>query len=116
MKRLFLLTVFSFLVLWGFGQTPSIKVYGGVQFNGTSSTDFENFDISDWERFGLVSQNSSSAEGRVRVPLGDVDASGLKLGIRKLIFRFLMRQRGILSLSVALFKGSITSSYCKKVD
>lgn len=80
MKKVSVILILLSLTIVGFSQTE-LKVYGGIQFGGVSTTDFENFDISDWQKYGLLSENPGSAEGRVRVPLADNDVSGLKLGI-----------------------------------
>jgi len=49
----------------------TIDVYGGASSITITSTDFNNFHISDWERYGL-----GTHEGRVAVPLGDNDIAG----------------------------------------
>ena len=55
-----------------------IVLYGGVSSVPISSNDFEDFHISDFERFGL-----GSREGRVLAPLSENDPSrstGILLG------------------------------------
>lgn len=46
-----------------------------------ATADFENFDISDWERYGIKCVDPYSAEGRVSLPLKDNDVSGMKWGV-----------------------------------
>jgi len=58
-----------------------IKIYGGLNLAGASSTDFEQFDISDWEDYGLLSQNPNSAEGRLTVKLQDYKPKSLNFGL-----------------------------------
>jgi hypothetical protein len=61
-------------------QLP-ITIYGGLNFAGVSSKDFNNFDISDWENYGLLSTDPFSAEGRVKVDLNSMKPKGINLGI-----------------------------------
>jgi hypothetical protein len=62
-------------------QDNPLTVYGGINFAGASSKEFTSFDISDWEKYGLLSQNPSSSEGRVRVDLASLKPKALNLGI-----------------------------------
>jgi len=57
-----------------------ITVYGGVNISTSSNSDFSNFDISDWENYGLLSQDPTSNEGRVRVDLASKKPSSLGIG------------------------------------
>ena len=51
-------------------------LYGGLSGVNVTTSDFSNFHVSDWERFGL-----DATEGRVAVPLGDNDIAGPNLNI-----------------------------------
>jgi len=62
-------------------QLENLKIYGGVNVAGSSSTDFTNFHISDWENYGLVSVDPSSNEGRVAVNLKEMEAASVSAGI-----------------------------------
>ncbi len=62
-------------------QDLPLTVYGGLNIGGSSSNDFTNFDISDWENYGLLSQNPSSAEGRVFVDLESMKPNPINIGI-----------------------------------
>ena len=57
------------------------KIYGGLNMNGTSSKDFDNFHISDWQNYGLLSQDPESEEGRVAVNLSDKKPKSMTTGI-----------------------------------
>lgn len=63
---------------------PPIRVYGGLSVGSVKTTDFNNFCISDWEKYGLLSKNASSQEGRVIVGLKESEDkykySGMKIG------------------------------------
>lgn len=61
--------------------TAQLNVYGGIQTQQASSTDFVNFHISDWENYGLLAVDPSSQEGRVAVNLTDVEPGFINLGI-----------------------------------
>lgn len=57
-----------------------ITVYGGLNLATSSTTDFTKFDISDWQNYGLLSQDPNSSEGRVRVDLSSKKPSSLGIG------------------------------------
>ena len=83
-----LITLSSFFIYLNlYGQTseqdssPPITIYGGVHSNTIETSDFNNFHISDWETYGLKSESSSSAEGRLNVPLADKDPGGSNLNL-----------------------------------
>jgi hypothetical protein len=61
--------------------TAQLNIYGGIQTQQASSTDFVNFHISDWENYGLLANDPSSLEGRVAVNLTDVEPGFINLGI-----------------------------------
>ena len=58
-----------------------LNLYGGVQTQQASSSDFVNFHISDWENYGLLANDPFSAEGRVAVNLVDVEPGFINLGV-----------------------------------
>ncbi len=62
-------------------QLEKIKLYAGASYASLATADFENFDISDWERYGLKVQDPNSLEGRVRLPLKDDDISSMNPGL-----------------------------------
>ncbi len=68
--------VILFAVAYSFSQS----VYGGINMMQFQTSDFENFHISDWEEYGLLSEDPYSLEGRVAIPLGDNDIAGEKYG------------------------------------
>lgn len=75
-------TIFTFLLsLMSFQSISQLNFYGGIQTQGANSTDFQDFHISDWATYGLLSEDPSSLEGRVRVPLGVYKPGFLNLGI-----------------------------------
>lgn len=53
-----------------------IPVYGGLNFGQTSSEDFENFHLSDWENYG-----TGTSEGRTECNLGEKEPSAVNYGI-----------------------------------
>jgi len=61
--------------------TAQLNIYGGIQTQQASSSDFVNFHISDWENYGLLAIDPSSAEGRVAVNLTDVEPGFINLGV-----------------------------------
>jgi len=75
MKKLLLLLGMALIIVNVYAQTPKMA-YAGVTFNSFKTSQMTNFDISDWVRFG-----TGSSEGRVRVPLEDVDMNGMKFGV-----------------------------------
>jgi len=54
-------------------------LYGGLNLAGASSKDFVQFDISDWEEYGLLTQGG--AEGRVTVDLAANKPGPINFGI-----------------------------------
>ncbi len=77
MKKVYLcLALFSASFAFGQGQ---ISFYGGLNLAGASSKDFTQFDISDWENYGLLT--NGGAEGRVTVDLAANKPSPINLGI-----------------------------------
>lgn len=62
-------------------QTEKISIYGGLNVSGASSKDFTKFDVSDWESYGLLSQDPSSYEGRVAVDLASMKPKSIGIGI-----------------------------------
>lgn len=82
MKNLF----FTILILIGINfavksQDLPLTFYGGLNTSGASSTDFTNFDISDWQNYGLNTLNPGGSEGRVNVDLTSKKPKALNLGI-----------------------------------
>lgn len=65
-----------------FGQSSSSKItiYASFAPYSVSTTEFNNFDISDWQNYGLKSTNPANVEGRVRVPLTDMKVKGTYSG------------------------------------
>jgi hypothetical protein len=61
-------------------KSKSISLYGGLNLYSLSTKDFKDFDISDWESYGLRHEDPSSLEGRVRIKIADKDPKGLKVG------------------------------------
>lgn len=57
----------------------TMTYYGGISMNSITTSEFENFHISDWQSYGLLSENPYSSEGRVSIPLGDKDPAGSNL-------------------------------------
>ena len=80
MKKFTLICLFFSIFLNAKGQLP-FDVYGGLNVAATSTSDFTQFDISDWEKYGLKSVNPSSVEGRVRVDLASMKPSAMNIGI-----------------------------------
>lgn len=62
-------------------QQGSWKIHAGLTSLPLQTSGFDDFHISDWERYGLKILNSSSAEGRVSVPLSSFQGSNLTVGI-----------------------------------
>lgn len=58
-----------------------INIYGGLSLTPFKSSGFNQFDISDWEKYGLKKYNATSAEGRVTIPLDERKINGLKFGL-----------------------------------
>jgi hypothetical protein len=88
-KHLFgtlLIVIFAFSTANSFGgfDQKLLRIYGGLSVGSVNTSNFNNFCISDWEKYGLLSQNSSSSEGRVIVGLSDAETeykfTGMKLG------------------------------------
>jgi len=81
MKKTLILTA----LLFGFNSfvhaQGQITVYGGLNMAGSSSKDFVKFDISDWEDFGLLSQDPNSNEGRVTVDLTKMKPKSTNIGL-----------------------------------
>jgi hypothetical protein len=61
--------------------SAQLNLYGGIQTQQASSTDFVDFHISDWENYGLLALDPSSSEGRVAVNLTDVEPGFINLGL-----------------------------------
>lgn len=80
MKKLTVVCMFFVLFMNTKGQLP-FDVYGGLNVAATSTTDFTQFDISDWEKYGLKIVNPSSVEGRVRVDLESKKPSAMNIGV-----------------------------------
>lgn len=81
MKKLVLATIiigFNFAVK---SQELPLTIYGGLNTAGASTSDFSNFDISDWQQFGLNSLNPGGNEGRVNVDLTSRTPKKINLGI-----------------------------------
>jgi hypothetical protein len=77
--------VISIAILFGvnclvIAQSP-ITIYGGLNIAGSSTKDFVKFDISDWENYGLLSENPSSVEGRVSVDLASMKPNPINIGL-----------------------------------
>ncbi|NBO72803.1 hypothetical protein EBV26_20375 [bacterium] len=82
MRKLFLFFVGAMFITTTLIQAQlPFDVYGGLNIASTSTTDFSMFDISDWEKFGLKSANSSSQEGRVRIDLATMQPSSMNTGL-----------------------------------
>jgi hypothetical protein len=81
MKKVSVIIFLAFASLNSNAQLEKLSVYGGLNISGTSTKDFTKFDISDWENYGLLSQNPSSAEGRVTVDLESMKPSSLGIGL-----------------------------------
>jgi len=64
-----------------YAQDQKITLYASGSYTSLATSDFENFDISDWQRYGIKCNDPYSAEGRVRLPLKDNDVSGMKWGV-----------------------------------
>ncbi|UCE04781.1 MAG: hypothetical protein JSW07_14295 [bacterium] len=64
-----------------YAQLQKIKLYAGASYGSLATNDFENFDISDWQDYGLKIIDPNSLEVRVRLPLKDNDISRMKLGV-----------------------------------
>ena len=62
-------------------QSIPLTIYGGLNIAGASSSDFTKFDISDWEEYGLNSQNPGGPEGRVSVNLESYKPKAINLGV-----------------------------------
>ena len=58
-NSLLLLTFLSFMITtkYLYGQDNEIAIYGGMHYAALKTIDFENFEISDWENYGLKSQD-----------------------------------------------------------
>ncbi len=68
------------LILTGVSFAQNISVYGGINIAGSKSSDFGVFDISDWQNYGLISEDPSNPEGRVRVDLTNKKPGAVNLG------------------------------------
>ena len=61
--------------LFAQGLDPkAMTYYGGISINSITTSEFQNFHLSDWEDYGL-----GGSEGRVSIPLGDKDPAGTNL-------------------------------------
>ena len=81
MKKIIITTaLFIGLNFFVQAQVP-VTIYGGLNIAGTGSKDFTMFDISDWQNYGLLSQDPSSSEGRVTVNLPSMKPKSISLGI-----------------------------------
>jgi hypothetical protein len=74
MKKLITMLCLCFTVL---SLSAQIKIHAGVGMSSASSTDFENFHISDHESYTVAPLGG--VEGRVAVNLGDKDPAGMAL-------------------------------------
>jgi hypothetical protein len=68
------------LCLAGFSFAQDISIYGGLNIAGAKAKDFGTFDISDWQNFGLISEDPSNPEGRVRVNLENQKPGAINIG------------------------------------
>lgn len=76
-----LLIAFLSINIVAFAQLKNINYYGGLNFSTISAKDFDKFDISDWQNYGLKQVDPSSAEGRVNINLGQKKPATANLGI-----------------------------------
>lgn len=68
------------LCLAGISFAQDISIYGGLNIAGAKAKDFGTFDISDWQNYGLISEDPSNAEGRVRVNLENQKPGAINIG------------------------------------
>ena len=54
----------------------AMTFYGGINMNSITTSEFENFHISDWQNYGI-----GGAEGRVSIPLRDKDPAGSNMNL-----------------------------------
>jgi len=57
------------------------RAYLGIAMLPFEVSGASDIDYSDWENFGLYTDNPNSVEGRVRLPLSDAETSGLQPGL-----------------------------------
>jgi len=76
-----LLILFAITTVLSTGGMAQLNLYGGLNFAGASTKDFVKFDISDWQNYGLLSENPGSAEGRVTIDLTKVKPSSINPGL-----------------------------------
>ena len=81
MKKTLILTALVFGLNSFVNAQGKITVYGGLNMAGSSTKDFVKFDISDWEEFGLLSENPLSSEGRVTVDLTKMKPKTTNIGL-----------------------------------
>lgn len=79
MKKILIL-FFLVLIVPKMDAQNKVSIYGGLNLTGVSVNEFENFHISDWENYGLLSLDPNSAEGRVAVNLANKKPSSLTVG------------------------------------
>jgi len=80
-KYLFTIALFMIMNLTVQSQDLPLTFYGGINIAGASSTDFTVFDISDWQNYGLKSQNPTSSEGRVTIDLEAMKPNTTNFGV-----------------------------------
>jgi len=81
MKKILLIAAIAVSnALYAQDKVGQITVYGGLNIGTSSNSDFSKFDISDWQNYGLLSQDPTSAEGRVRIDLASKKPSNLGIG------------------------------------
>ena len=56
MNRYILILILCLFNVITYGQTEDITYYGGINSDAIISEDFEDFHISDWEKYGLGAQ------------------------------------------------------------
>jgi hypothetical protein len=93
-----ILIMITLLASFALGQS----IYGGINTMQFQTADFVNFHISDWEQYGLLSEDPYSLEGRVAIPLGNNDISGENFGL------FLGLSSPVNNMIDALIEGQVT--------
>ena len=81
MKKIIISTALLIGLSFGANAQVPLTIYGGLNIAGISTTDFTKFDISDWENYGLNSQNPGGVEGRVTVDLVTMKPKPISIGI-----------------------------------
>lgn len=80
-KTLFILVLMGINDFYSQKYSPSFALYIGVNSKSVTSTDFSDFCISDWQYYGLMSENSSNQEGRILVPLNNAKPKSSAVGL-----------------------------------